>query len=372
MSKYDAGRLTMLGVAAAKARDYDKAREILSAAIDANTKDVAAWWWRAQVERNPKTRAKAFEHARAIAAENQEALLVYRRQLEETGHEKVHRMRLAAGSQSVGDMCPICTSNLSASDTVVSCPECHRGNHVQCWEENVFHCGNYACDGEGIVDMTAEPLVEADLTRETVSLAENEIPEEAQQPTREQQEAGFMSNLRQQAGAAFAGMAARRFMQRAILTVARDRAIKEARERAEAQRAQEIAARSIKAFFAGIVPGLLFSFQWFSSTRDWVSSICLLYLTASTIATCVGHSLAEEKRFVAALYSALSGIASGFLLCWSYGQWGRGWLAALIAVFGRSVLGAVLRTPTARKRRAAIIAGALCLAAFFLARAVLP
>ena len=64
----------------------------------------------------------------------------------ESGAPSLPRYRLAEKSKSVGDQCPICSANMAVGDEVIVCPTCHRANHRECWEENLFHCGNFTCE----------------------------------------------------------------------------------------------------------------------------------------------------------------------------------------------------------------------------------
>src|SRR6478752_3899071 len=189
--------LTRLGVAAACQGEKIRARQLLGEAIKTNEKDLIAWWWFAEVMDDPKLRHKCLETARAIAAESEADADVYKQLLSGSGAPQLVRYRVADQSKSLGDQCPICSLNTSIGDEIVICPLCSHANHRECWEENVFHCGNFACDGAALINDADSIHTEPESKVETIRLDEKEIPAESPYAKRGDQEAGFVHRLQQ-------------------------------------------------------------------------------------------------------------------------------------------------------------------------------
>lgn len=60
-----------------------------------------------------------------------------------------------AGS-AIRTICPICQVPIDAGEEVVTCPDCKRTHHTECWAE-VGGCGMYGCRQAFPTDKTADP-----------------------------------------------------------------------------------------------------------------------------------------------------------------------------------------------------------------------
>ena len=133
---------------------------------------------------------------------------------------------------------------MAVGDEVIVCPTCHRANHRECWEENLFHCGNFACEASGLVERGGAVQVEAKAAAAgTVRVEQSEIPKETPWASRETQEAGFMNRLGQMAHEAL------------VANVVRQMAIAGMRERARQQHLDELRRKVRGEPTGGFLPG---------------------------------------------------------------------------------------------------------------------
>lgn len=175
----DVGGLVQKGIAAAKAGDRATAEQALMAAIKQNEQNVRAWWWLAKVVDSSK-RQKVLELARNAAAnQGEQGYETMRTLLLEDGVPHLRRYRLAAESEPTGDKCPVCMMEMEEDEIVIECPLCKREHHIECWEDNVYHCGNFGCSGVGLIDYDSPILVAVAGQEGPVELTVDDIPTES-------------------------------------------------------------------------------------------------------------------------------------------------------------------------------------------------
>jgi hypothetical protein len=331
--------LTRLGVAAARGGDRVRARSLLKEAINSNEKDLVAWWWLAQVMDDPTVRHKCLEKARTIAAENEVGGQTYRELLEQSKAPRLSRYKVADRSRSMGDQCPICSVNIAAGDEIVVCPKCARGNHCECWEENVFHCGNFACDGSALVDRARPAVVETAAQTETIKVEEAEIPKESPQPSRETQEQGFMYRLQE------------RMLQQALQQAAeKDLQEREVKERIEQLRKQ-LMQRTAKALVAGLILGVCLAVPAFRSSGSWLLALVTIYLAASAMRTAAAYSFMDSKQVTSILYWVLPQVIAAILMWSTFHFWRVAGSSVAVSIIAMLIIGRILKTRAFLERR---------------------
>jgi hypothetical protein len=372
MTAYQVDPFTAQGIAAARIGHRAQARELFEFALKQNENNVVAWWWLAQSMDDAPSRHKYLEHTRGIASQSDQGLATYRALLQESGAPTLPPYRLAGDSQSVGVMCPIDTVALREGDTVAICPNCGLAHHLECWECNAYHCGGYACEGSGIIDLGIPARVEAAASRQsTVVVDEAEVPDETPWESREAQEAGFMGRLQQRA---FAMMAAT-VLHQAVMAERAEEIRRQEEERARQQeqaRQLELVRRITTAFLVGLIPGVLLAVAAYRYSQSWLIALFTVYLTATSIATAAGHALQASDRLTSALYWLLPKVAAALIMLAAFEQWGNGLIAVLVAwVGGVFLTERLLRIRSLYERRAFIVYGLLGITALVVVRSVL-
>lgn len=372
MTSHPLDSLTALGIAATKAGDRAEARRLFEIALTQDEKNVTAWWWLAQILDEPSARHKCLDRARGIASQSDQGLAIYRSLLQESGTSLLPLYRLVEGSKSVGNRCPIDTEALKVGDTIVICPKCGCAHHLDCWEYSAYHCGNYACDGSGLVERNGRVAIEAAATSKgSLVLDDKDIPVETPWRSREEQEAGFVDKLRQRA----AEMMAISVIRQAVMEE-RARQIRQAREARARQEAQErlveLTKRTALAFLAGLIPGIILAIATFRYSQSWAIAIFTVYLTANSIATATGHALQASDRTTSIIYWFLPQAAAALILFATFEQWRNGLMAVILAYVGGIWLAnRILQARPVYERRAFIAYSVLAITGLFILRSVL-
>lgn len=367
--------LTAQGVAAAKVGRRTEAQRFLEAALARDEKNVMAWWWLAQVRDEPQVRRKCLEKARSIAAASDQGRTIYQSLLRESGASTLPLYKLAKDSKSLGDMCPICTLTLEVSDIVVICPDCSRAHHLDCWEDNVHHCGNFACDGIGLVNRDSSVRIESAAAESAVVVGEEEIPTETPWKSQEEQEAGFVNRLRQQAVRVMAANVVRQVMMEEMAREAQTRALRarEARVREEAQQRQmELMMQTASAFLAGLIPGAMLAVATFRYSQSWAIALFTVYLIATSISTAAAHAIMASDRMTSVIYWLLPKAVAAAIMLVSFKRWENGLLAVILAYVGGVILAdRILHARSVYERRAFIAYSVLALTGLIIMRSIL-
>lgn len=335
--------LTRLGVAAARGGNRVRARSLLKEAVNCNERDLVAWWWLAEVMDDAAVRHKCLEKARSIAAENEEGTQTYKQLLQQSSAPKLSRYKVVDRSKSKGDQCPICSVNIVVGDEIVVCLKCNRGNHTECWEDNVFHCGNYACDGSALVDHLGRVGTESKAKNEPIKVEEAEIPKEAPQPTREIQEEGFIRRLQQHV----METALRQALQQAAAENLQEQQQKERIEQLQNQLMQ----RTVTALVAGLVLGVCVAVPAFRSSGSWLLALVTIYLAASGMRAAAVYSFMDSKQVISVLYWALPQVIGAVVMWTTFYFWRIAGLSAVLSVVATLIIGRLLKTQAFLQRR---------------------
>jgi hypothetical protein len=372
MTAYQVDPFTARGIAAARIGDRAEARRLFEFALRQDESNVVAWWWLAQSIEDAESRHKCLEHARGIASQSDQGLATYRALLQESGAPTLPSYRLVKDSKSVGTVCPIDTVALREGDTVAICPACGLAHHLECWECNAYHCGGYACEGSGIIDRSLPARVEAAAPRQaTVVVDEAEVPNETPWQSREEQEAGFMGRLRQQAAAMMAATVLRQAVMAERATQARRQAEERARQE-EQERQMALVRRVVTAFLVGLIPGTLLAIVAYRYSHSWLIALFTVYLTTSSIATATGHAFQASDRLTSVLYWLLPKVAAALIMIGAFERWGNGLIAVILAWAGGVLLTErLLRVRALYERRAFIVYGLLGITGLVVLRSVL-
>ena len=338
--------LTRLGIDAARKGDNERAAGFLKEAVNANEKDLVAWWWLARVLDDPAISHKCLEKCRQIAAENEEGAQAYRRLMEESGASRLMLYKTAAGSRSAGDQCPTCTLRIAAGEEIVICPGCRRPSHSECWEGNVFHCGNYGCNGSALLDRTRPPEMETSAKDEPIRLEDAEIPTTGPQESRTDQEEGFVRRLQERAVETILWQA----MQRAEA----EKLEKQEREARIKQLRAELSRRTNKALIAGLVLGICLAVPAFQTSGNWLLALLTLYFTVSGARAAALYSFTDPKQLASVLYWLLPQAASAFLMWVSFAVWNLTVVPAVFAIATMLITARVLKITFFHERRAFI------------------
>ncbi len=364
------------GIAAAKAGNRVEARKVFEFVLKQDKANVAAWWWLAQVIDDQQRRSKCLEKSRSAAAKSEQGFAVYRSLLEESGASSLPRYELAKNSQSLGGICPICTTTPKVSETIVICPTCNLAHHSECWEDGVYHCGRFACDGSGLVDHNSPVRVESAAASEAaVVVGDEEIPEETPYLSREAQEASFVGRLQRHAAAQQAtrmmiGGLVRQAIVEDVAREVRSRQEAEQKRREQEQRQMELVARVMSAFLAGLIPGIILAIATFRYSQSWAIALFTIYLTAVGLATAASRAVVTNDR-ATGLYYLLPKAVAVVIMYVSFEQWGSGILAVVLAYVGDVFLvDRILRIRTLYEHRAFIVYSTLALTVWGVARFV--
>jgi hypothetical protein len=224
---------------------------------------------------------------------------------------------------------------------------CNLPHHDDCWEENVYHCGRFACDGTGLVDRSSPVRLESTkASQSTVVVSDQEIPDATPYQSREQQEASFVGKLQQQAAQALLGG----IIRRAIM----EEVEKEEHARQEEQRRQKLAKRVWGALGVGLILGIMMAVAVFQHSRDWILALFTVYLIATGIANAAGQS-AEASDRASSLYWLLPRAAAAAVAYVSFTRWGNGLLAVILGyIVGIFLIDRILRIRTLYENRAFI------------------
>lgn len=335
--------MTQRGIDAARAGHKAQARQLLIAATKSDEDDIVAWWWLAQVIDEPKGRHKCLEKARAVAAQSEQGRRLYAELLRESGAPALPRYKLGVKSKSLGDQCPTCSVKMVTREEVVICPACNRANHRECWEDNIFHCGHYACAGSALVNSEGAVKIEAAGKAQTIQVDDSEIPSETPWASRETKEAGFVNRLRQQA---IEAMAAR--MEQEMLFAGLQEFV--VRQRVEALRLA-LARRTKRALLAGLLVGIILAVPTFRYSQSWIMAMFTLYLTAWGMWAAAGYSFLAQNRFISVLYWLLPQLLAALLMWITFGRWGIGIAASALGFICAVILLRILKLRPIYERR---------------------
>jgi hypothetical protein len=322
------------GVAAAKSGQRAEARAIFEHVLKQDQTNLVAWWWLAQVVDDPQARSKYLKNARSAAAQSDQGRVGYRSLLQESGAPLLMRYELAEGSPSLGGTCPICTQRPKTGETVVICPACRLAHHVECWEDDLYHCGRFACSGSGLIDYTHPVRVEAaGVSGGTVVVSEGEVPEQAPGLTTAQREAGFVDRLRQQAVA----QQAERFLAGLVFQGMLQEATEEQRRQEQERKQAEFASRVTSGCLVSLLPGILLAIAAFQYSQNWLITLFTFYLVITSIAKVAGVAVEANDR-ATSLYWLLPKAMAAVIMYASFAQWGNGVSAVILAYIGGEFL----------------------------------
>ena len=366
MPAYAMNDITRQGVAAARGGDRVQARQLLTMATKLDDSDIVAWWWLGEVMDDLKSRHKCHERAQTAAAKTEEGRATFRELIREAGAPSLPRYRLGPQSKSNGDTCPICTIQMVPNDEIVLCTSCHRANHSECWEANVFHCGNLGCGEPALLDNGGMVRTEAAAKTESIRIDSSEIPDSTPWASRETQEVGFVNRLRQQARQAQQAMAAREFRRRLL------EGIHEQVRRQEAEeKARTLVRWALRGLCAGLLLGIAAALAAFRYTQNWAVALLTVYMAAAGLMTAARNACFTAERLTTFLYWLIPQIVGGVLVWVVFRAWASGFVATVLSLAGMLLATRVLRTQALANRRAFVAYSAWFLLVIALVRVAL-
>jgi hypothetical protein len=323
-----------------------QARQLFDMAIKLDDNNLQAWWWLTQATDDDQMRLKLDKHTREIAARVPKGRETYTQLLEQSGVPQLMRYKLVATSKSTGDQCPVDTCELVPDDIVIVCPVCHRASHVECWEENLNHCGHFACSGMGLIVFQGPIAVEPELHEEPIVVETDDIPEETPWGDRESKEGAFVMKL----------------VERQIDEMVREqirqeeehKRQEEMKRRAAEQQRAEAARRGRLGFFGGLLAGVFFAYAVYQYYLNWPMALLTVYLCASGFSAAAKSAYFAQDRLTSLLYSLLPEVISAFIMFSLFAKWNNGWIAVVGSVISFAILEGLLRVEAIYTRRALI------------------
>lgn len=339
--------LVSQGVAYLRRGNRVQARQLFEMALKLDDNNIQAWWWMFQSMDDDPSRLKLDKHTREIAARVPGGRETYTRLLEQSGVKRLTRSRLVSTSKSVGVQCPVDTSEMMPEDIVIVCPVCQRASHVECWEENLYHCGHFACPGMGLIDLQGAVTIEPALKESTIVVDEEDIPEETPWVDRETKEGVFIEKLVEHE----IDNLVRASIAQAQEEEERKRREELQRKEVERQKA-ELARRTAFGFWGGLIPGIFFGYEVYQYSDSWLMAILTAYLCAAGISAAAKNSYLVPDRLTSALYSLLPKIFGAYIMFSTFTRWGNGLVAVILAILGLAIVERVLSARAIYSRKA--------------------